>query len=183
MNIDRAGIFKARPVAWRVQPAKDSSSVAIAIEYRITAQLVNNEWEDWSQYADHYCWGNHYVVTRQGRPNDTTVRQLAESLGWTGSLADIVSGGPPDVEVQITVKEHVYNGKTTFRAEWLNPGDYVPVPGGASEDEVRGLEARFGSLLRAAAGGAAKPAPAKPASAPKAKPPAPAPAPLDDIPF
>lgn len=178
MNLDREGIFKARPMQWRVQPAKETASLAIAVEYLITAKLdENNQWEDWTSYQEMTCWGYHYVVQRDGKPNVTTVQQLSESLGWSGSLKDVLSP-PPEVEVQITVKANTYNNKTTYRAEWVNPGDYQPTGGGADESEVTKLEARFGSLLRAAASSKPKAPGKKPAPKPE-----PAPVNPEDIPF
>jgi hypothetical protein len=150
-SLDREGIFKARPLQWRVYQAKEGQSVAIAVEYRITAQLDGKEWSDWSGFDEVRCWGRHNVIKRDGTPNTAMCQQLAISLGWGGSLREVVGGPPPDIEVQITVKAETYNGQTSYKADWINPGDYVPQAGGADEQEVGQLEARFGSLLKAAA--------------------------------
>lgn len=164
-NLDRPGIFKARPVQWKVKTFEGKASVAIAIEFVVTAQLDGGDWVDWSGYAPHHVWGDFFVVKKDGTSNVATVQQLAVSLGWNGSLRQINSTAPPQDEVQITVKDEVYNGKTYYKASWINPGDYVPNGGGADDAEVDQLEARFGSLLRAAAG-------SKRPAAPKAQPPA-----------
>ena len=188
--LERAGIFRAKPVSWSVRPAKETASIAIGIEYSIVAQLDGHDWIDWTAYDEHRVSGYHYVVKKDGKPNVNTVQQLAAAIGWGGSLKQVVNGPPPDCIVQITVKENTYNGKTTYRAEWVNPENYVPTGGGADEQEVDQLQARFGSLLQAAAssrpkppsGGApaAKPAPPKSAPAPAASEP---PTAYGEIPF
>ncbi len=168
-QIDRAGIFKAKPLSWKVRVSQETKSVSVAIEWGIEAQLDGADWQDWRQY-DVVCWGNHVVVKKDGTPNMKMVEQLAKSINWNGNLRQVNAGPPPDVIAQITVKEDHYNGKTTFKADWVNPEDYVPTGGGADDDEVAALDAQFGSLLRAAAGSAK---PAAKATPPKPKPAAP----------
>lgn len=179
VRLDREGIFKARPVGWRVKKFDSSQAVAIAIEFAILAQLDGNEWTSWDGYEAVHAWGDWFVIKKDGRPNvgssdkPGAIEQLRDSIGWDGRFETIAASPPPDVVVQITVKSEQYNGSTYFKATWMNPGDYTPTPGGATTDEVKALDARFGSLLRAAAGGGTKKAPAK-APAPAARKAAPA---------
>lgn len=163
--LDRSGIFKARPVSWKVKTFANSNSVAIAVEMSIVAQLEGQDWIDWRDFDEHRVWGDWFVVKKDGSPNIDAVQQLAVSLAWGGSLREIASNPPPDCLVQVTVKEETYNGKTYFKGTWLNHGDFQPTPGGADENEVNALDAKFGSLLRAAA--AKKPAGTKPKPAAK----------------
>lgn len=167
-KLDRPGIFKARPFSWNVSTKDDSQSVAVALGFLVLSQLEGEEWVSWERddVEPHHVYGYFYVVKRDGSINSTAVKQLVESLGWNGDLRS-VTGEPPDVVVQITVKEETYNGKTQLKATWMNPGDYVPQPYGASEGDVAKLQSKFGPLLRAAAGGATK---AKPAAKAPAKP-------------
>ena len=79
MNIDREGIFKARPLQWRVKVFDGSLSVAIAIEFAIVAQLADNEWQDWSGYDEHRVWGDWWVVKKDGKPNVSAVEQLRDA--------------------------------------------------------------------------------------------------------
>lgn len=178
--IDRAGIFKAQATSWHVKTFDNSQSVAISIQFSIVAQLDGQEWVDWTQYGDFTVFGDFWVVKKDGQANVSTAKQLALALGWKGSLKAVNSSPPPTSLVQITVKEEVYKGKTFFKAAWINPEDYSPQPGGADDATVDGLEARFGSLLRAATGGSAqakkaaparRPPPAVPPAAPESKPP------------
>lgn len=189
-HLDREGIFKARPTSWAVKTFPNSRAVAIAIEFVIVAQLDGQEWIDWSGCAPHTVRGDYFVVKKDGTVNAGTAKQLAESMGWEGSLNAVASRpmNPPEVVVQITVKAEEYNGKTYHKAGWMNPEHFVPGPSGASEQEVRGLDAQFGSLLKAATASAkaAKPAAPKTQGARTPPPPPAEPvAPVDpgEIPF
>ncbi len=161
-RLDRSGIFRARPLSWSVRTSETSQAVALSIEFLILAQLDGSNWASWTEYEEHRVFGDFYVIKRDGSVNQKMVDQLVSSLGWSGDLRQ-VGQAAPDVTVQITVKEDAYNGQVRFKADWINPGDYVPQPGSASEGELGTLQARFGSLLRAAATGAARGVPAKPA--------------------
>lgn len=179
MKLDREGIFRAVPITWAVKKAEQSESVAIAMEFQILEYLLEDgNWEDWRQYEVCTVRGDFWIVKKDGAINEDNVQRLAESLGWSGSLRHIV-GNPPDCEVQITVKPDTYKGRTRFRAEWINPGDWSPPPQGADDATVAQLAGQYDSLLRAsiAAGKAqAKKAQAAP-PAPTASPATPARAP------
>jgi hypothetical protein len=190
-RLDRPGIFKARLLNWAVRTA-ESGAVAITAEYLILSQLDGSEWIDWSGAEEHSVFGDTYVVKKDGTVHTSGVEQLVAALGWNGDLRSVV-GRPPDVVVQVTVKDEEYQGKKRLKVAWVNPGDYTPRPETASDSDVAKLQVRFGSLLRAAASVATKKAPAKapaatqatPASAPAGTPPVGADYdPIgDDIPF
>lgn len=187
--LDREGIFKALPVSWCVKTSEKTASVAISIQFAILAQLNGNEWDDWGGYAEHQCLGDFYIVKRDGSVNQGPVEQLAASLGWTGDLRVVAAEPPPQTIVQITVKADTYEGKTRYRAEWINPGDYIPQAAGASAESVGQLQTQFGSLLRAAAAGALagrkdqKLAPPAPTTPPPSGPTHPNSTGGDDLPF
>lgn len=184
-RLDRPGIFKARPVSWKVQTSTKSKSVGLNFEFEILAQLAdgvdgNGEkisvWESWEGYDPVGVYGTIWVIGKEGKPNQTGIEQLVKSLGWDGDLKSVL-GPVPDVVCQIQVKEEVFEGTTQHKVSWINPEDFVPSPGGASSDEVTQLSTQFGSLLRAAAAGAKRASPSKPAApAPKAQSPAATPA-------
>lgn len=176
IQLDRPGIFKAKPFDWSIQPSDKTKSVAVSIGFLILSQYEDGEWISWEDYEPHVTRGWFYIIGKDGNLNQTAVDQLVKSLDWYGDLKAIKNGLPPDVVVQINVKANEYNGKTTFKAGWMNPENFVPEAFGASDDEVSGLTAQFGSLLRAAASvarpktPATKPAPPK-RSAPSKAPP------------
>lgn len=171
--LTRAGIFKAKPIEWAVRRTEGSKSVAINIRFHIIAQLDTGEWVDWSTYEDHHVYGAFYVVKKDGGVNQNPVEQLSQCLGWNGSFAQVLNQAPPDVVVQITVKEDEYHGKTSFKVQWMNPGDHAPGMRGEDESGAKELDAMFGSQLRAvatASSGAPKAAPSgKPAPPPSRK--------------
>lgn len=156
MNLERTGIFKAIPKTWSVKTTESSDAIAVSIRFDITQELDGSTWKDWSGYQTHHVYGDFWVVKRTGQPLVDQVKNLSEVLGWNGALSSIVSAPPPRTEVQITVDAEEYNGKTYYKAKWLRPGDYTP-NFGADADEVKALDQRFGSLLRAAAGKPGKP--------------------------
>ena len=192
VQLDRAGIFRAKPFDWSIQPSTKSKSIAVSVGLLVLAQYEDGQWTDWAPYEPHQTRGWWYVVGKNGQVNTTAVEQLVKSLGWNGDLK-AVTGPVPDVVVQVTVKAEEYNGETNYKAGWMNPEDFVPESSGASEDDVAKLSVQFGSLLRAAAAAAKpaakKPAPAKPRTAPPAAKspglelPTAQPAAADDVPF
>jgi len=193
-QLEREGIFKARPFKWDVRKA-DSGAIAVSFGFEILAQYDNNGgWIDWPD-TDFFCYGDWWVVKKTGQINTAPVDQLVLSLNWDGGLKTVPSSECPETVVQITVKAETYQEKTRYKASWMNPEDYTPGGIGASAEEAQQLDAQFGSLLRAAASatkaksagnGAAAAAPAQgPAVPAQAPPPPEGPPPItdDDIPF
>jgi hypothetical protein len=146
--LDREGTFKAKILSWNIYAAK-SGAVAVNMDFAIVSQWNGSDWDSWADYAPHHCYGAFYVVKKDGAINTATVKQLVAAVSWDGKLKSILDL-PPDVEVQITVKAEDYNNATVHKAAWINPGDHTPTFG-ASPEVVSNLDARFGSLLRAAA--------------------------------
>ena len=164
-QIDREGIFRVVPREWLVKTTENSAAVAVSFDFDVISQYNGTDWDDWGQYEQHTVFGDYWVIKKDRTVNQGTVEQLASSLGWDGNL-DSVQGPPPNVVVQVSVKADTYEGKTRYKAGWMNPGDFTPRASGAPPEEVSKLASQFGSLLRAAAAGAAKvakpmPAPAK----------------------
>jgi len=153
VKLDREGIFKARPVSFGVKPSAQSQSLAVVMEFVILAQLDGTEWVDWSEYEEHRITGYFYVIKADGTVNVSTVDQLGAAIAWNGDL----DYDPSAYVVQITVKNEEYNGRSSLKVGWINPGDFTPSASVAPPEEVTSLKARFGSLLRAAASTAPKP--------------------------
>lgn len=154
-SLDREGQFKVKPLSWNVYNAK-SGAVAINIDFLVTAQWNGSDWDSWADYEPHAVRGAYYVVKKDGAINSETVSQLVNCLGWNGELAAVLQV-PPDVVVQVAVRAEEYNGLTVYKAGWMSAADSNPSYG-ASPAEVKALDGRFGSLLRAAAGMAKPPA-------------------------
>ncbi|MDP3703596.1 MAG: hypothetical protein Q8R78_04350 [Candidatus Omnitrophota bacterium] len=167
-QIDREGIFRVIPREWWIRTPKaesvalGSAAVAVSLDFDIIEQWDGANWMSWREYEQHTVFGDYWIIKKDRTVNQGTVEQLAMSLGWDGNL-ESVKGLPPNVVVQVTVKADTYEGKTRYKAGWMNPGDFSP-RSGAPPEEVTKLSSQFGSLLRAAAAGAAKAA--KPMAAP-----------------
>lgn len=162
--IDRPGIFKAVPFAWRLRDFENSQALAIEMEFELVAKLENGEWQDWSQFEPHQVRGQFFIIKKDGAVNEETHADLVTATGWDGELRS-VNGNPPNVLVQVTVKDEQYNGKTYFKASFIRHGDYSPKPREAPPEKVAALSGRFDSLLRASAA-VAKQSAAAPAMAP-----------------
>lgn len=183
------GVFRAFPVAWTIEEAKDgtSKSVGIAIRFAIYQQW-SPEAKTWSEEwpAGYYVDGRSYVVGKEGNVNQSAVSQLSKAGLWDGDW-DKLNGPPPSVYVHVDVKNEPYQGQDKFRAKWINPDADEPVARGGfapvNDQLLSSLRQRFQSSTRAIAGGNATGRPAAPptaAPAPAIQPagqPAPGPAP------
>lgn len=172
-HLEREGQFKLRPLSWRVKTFPGKQTVAIAIEFRVLAQQdADGAWIDWGEH-DYRVWGDFFVIQSDGKPNVKKAQSLATLLGWDGNFRSIAAASPPDVAVQGRVISENYQGKTFFKVDWIDPEDHVRgAGGGLDESEASKLDARFGSLLRAATAAAKKtdmpPPPKRPRLAPSA---------------
>lgn len=161
--LDRDGRFMAKPIEWAIEKEKaDSKSVGVRVTFAIgdtpgTAQYVDGQWQPWEEYEKHVINGRWYPIKKDGTVNQMAIEQLVRALGWNGNLAWFKNPPMPETElVQITVKTETYTGndgsqKSGRKATWMDPKDYVPTFGGASDDDVDSLQGRYGSLLKAAA--------------------------------
>ena len=153
-QIDREGIFRVVPREWWIKTTENSAAVSVSFNFDIIEQWDGADWVSWREYEQHTVFGDYWVIKRDRTVNQGTVEQLATSLGWDGNLESVI-GAPPNIIIQVSVRADTYEGKTRYKASWMNPGDFSP-RSGAPPEEVTKLSTQFGSLLRAAAAGAAK---------------------------
>ena len=196
MLANREGLFHGYPVEIGLGQTKGNQLLQVVILYRLTEELVGNDWIDCSAEGLQIS-GYHILEKKDHSLNDNTIEALKAALGWDGrdpfwlqDNAQQVAGRP--VQVKLAFEE--YNGSQTLKVAFLNP--YGSRMGGVprADDELRrGVTNRLGAKFRALAGGTpanppapagkpTTPAPAKPApassapSAPAAPPPAAPPA-------
>ena len=174
-RLDREGNFKAIPISWGLEDNENSQSIAIAIEFRITAMMDGGQWVDWTVYEEQTIIGRFYIIKRDGGVSQFTIDSLVAALGWDGRT-DNMEAGPPAVECQITTATEEYKGKTSLKVKWLNHVNYSPGIGGVDATKAAGISTQFGSLLRAAAADARKRNPVIDTPAQGAPPSAPPPA-------
>ncbi len=149
--LDRAGIFRAKPFHWAVIPSKETKSVAVYVNSLIVSQFDGKEWVSWEESEPHTTGGYWYVIGKDGKINETAVKQLVESGLWDGKLETVAEFDPPDIIVQLNVKANEWNGKTTYKPAWMNHENFVPNFDGATGDDLKVISNQFGSLLRAVA--------------------------------
>ena len=154
-RLDREGNFKAIPVSWGLEDNENTESIAVAIQFKITAAHDGGEWIDWTPYEEQTIVGRFYVVKADGTINQFAVDSLVTALGWDGRT-DNMEAGPPAVECQLTTANEEWKGKVSLKVKWINHVNYSPGVGGMAADKVAGVSTRFGSLLRAAAAEARK---------------------------
>lgn len=170
------GCYRAIPVAWTLEssPKDDSRSVAIAFKFGIASRWdpVAKGWsEAWP--AGYFVENRTWIVKKNGDVNEGAIANLAKCGLWNGD-AELIQQGPPpqNVFVLLTVEADVYEGKTKYRANWINANaDEPPTRGGfkpADPNLVQLLGKVHGTKMRAIAGGTptgAAPAPPTPAVA------------------
>lgn len=84
-----------------------------------------------------------------------TVKRLAKAFGWDGDLNKLTHGHDDEDDnvflnkaCQVVVEEEEYEGKTYFRARWLNA---IENDAGLPKDRVADLISSLNSLSKAAA--------------------------------
>lgn len=157
------GNYQARPMKWKVGNS-GTGSVEFAVEFNLFNFWDGAAW----QPVDYDITGFFYLVTKEGKLNDTAIKQVKEVFGWnptTGVNWLATAGEFPDC--QVSVDFEVYNGKSRAKVKWLNPLNQEPNGGiGASDpQEVSNIDAKYGHLFRASGGAPAPKAAAKPPAA------------------
>jgi hypothetical protein len=134
------------------------------MKLQLNAIWNGEAWEGLEQAAE--MFSDSYLEKTDGNVNDTAIKSLKECLGWDGKdvmwLADFDHS---QVQLQATVEEDSYNGKTSLKVQWINPIDSDPNGGGMKKSDpaaVKSIANRLGSKLRALGGGTSVAAPAKP---------------------
>ena len=94
-------------------------------------------------------------------------KQLKKVLGWTGlDFEGLANGKHGETIVLFRVEDHEYNGSHTLQVSWIDTADASPVKTLPKYDasKLKGLTAKLGGALSAAAPVAPASAPAKPAT-------------------
>lgn len=175
--VDRKGTFRGVIAEYGM---KEFPSGAVAIKFRAELTEIydfdNEQWVPWEEYQME-VWGDSFVVKKDGSLNQTSVDALVNHAGWNGSFHAIFDQTWKPTPCQFSVKGEDYQGKTYYKVGFIN--GFNDEPGGSmpqlDPDKVRGLDAKFGSQLRALTGNkmrnqAPPPATSKPPAPPTSKP-------------
>lgn len=183
---DRAGTFRGKIVEYGL---KEFKSGAVSVKYRAElTEIYDFENEQWMPCEDWYMevWGDAFVVGKEGKLNESAVKSLMANTGWNGQFSSIQNEKWAPTPCQFKTKEDTYDGKSFFKADYIN--HYDDVPGGQmpklDDAKIKSLDEKYGKPIRAWSGNANRNQPAPPASRPTPPPPQSAEAPPnDEIPF
>lgn len=190
--LDRAGTFRIHIIEYGLKEGKDGKK---SLQFTYKAQVLEQydftakSWQTWGDYAPVELFGAVNLHKNDGTPMPSGVRQLVESVGWDCDLGSIAGQHLTPRDCQCSVKVNQWDGKTSYRGEWLNAWDNVPGGNLGNVDESRAvaLANQYGSQYRAIAGSLAMNS-AAPSGAPPAPPlpqhsPPPARVQDDSVPF
>ena len=145
------------------------------MKLQLIAIWDGSQWQELDPPAE--IFHDSWLERKDGGINEYAIRSLKECLGWDGAdVTWLEEFDHSKTQLQVTVEEETYNGKTILRANWINPIDSDPNGGGLKKTPgvAKSINNRLGSKLRALAGGTSVAAPAKPATRPTLAKPAPA---------
>lgn len=173
-NLDREGRFKAIITERQVAETGDNKLCTFQARYAVQQELVDGVWYDISEEKREIS-GYHYMEKKDGSVNTNTIDKLKDALGWDGADVDALDSGLDLSEklVKITCEFEEYNGNTRLKVKWLDNENAEPAMKKVSEAEKKAIASRFGSKLRANAGGTTvpvKPPAGRPTAATPAKP-------------
>lgn len=173
--IDRIGTFRGQIVEKGLSETQKSGlpqyvCVLEATEYW---DEENEQWLDWSEYAEKDITGYFVLVSKEKKPT-LNADQLKKALGWSGSsLGELETMDTDDIIVQFRVVENTYNDKTHLQVGWIDHVDADPSRSlkKLDSDGVKALDAKYAAVFKKY-GDPPKPksAPEKPKKAAKPEP-------------
>lgn len=164
-NIDRTGIFRAELTECGVrEPKPGAKSIMLGTRFKIIEALEDGEWVDWTEY-DVEAFGDFNIIKKDGTINEGSCTQLRDVLGLNHDFEMNGDGH----KCQITVKADTYEGKTKFRASWLDDWDREGGTGIKSAENPSNVLAPVQSQLKAFFGAKAVTTPAPTKAPPTAK--------------
>ena len=164
---DREGRFTAVVLDRSITSTGQNNLATVILAFRLLTERVDDEWKDCSS-EEMEIRGYFYLEKKDGSLNTFTIDTLKDALGWDGRDTTWFDEAQlPDV--QVTLQNDTYQGKTRLKVQWLNPLDYEGTGGEiqkSTDSERAGIAARLNSKLRAMAGGTTVTPPSAPPTAP-----------------
>jgi len=132
----------------------DSGSVAIAMRFVIYKEWVKAKdgfgWQD-RENGEHID-GYSFIVKTDGTINNVAQQALMTATGWDGQIESVIDKRWKPWPCRITVEEDFYEGKRSYKVNWINHADTEPGGFKQLDDEsAKSLKARHSSQLRASA--------------------------------
>lgn len=153
---NREGRFRATIDDVGISESGKPPKLCVAFQFGLTSELTADGWRDVT--SEHMAiTGYFYLELNDGSINKITVDQFKTALLWSGrdiQHLTTVKGA----EVQITIQNETYEGKTRLKVKYLNPFDYEGGVIKHDEDALKRAQNRLGAKLRALSGGTSVPA-------------------------
>lgn len=154
MQCNREGTFRAQPLNWGVKQA-DSGAIGFQLTFALLYEYKDGAWQEIAT-EQMECDGAFWLIKKNdGGINQTAIEQCMDSLGWDGDFASLQANDWSNSAVNVTVKAEEYNGKTRYKAAFINPPEDTPRGGTLSNADASKLEAfndRWGAQIRALRG-------------------------------
>jgi len=145
MMIEQEGHFRCNIVEYALRKVS-SGAVGVYIRCRL---LELYDQEDWTEYeAQGYeTDGTIWIVKKNGELIANNVKSLRQFAGWNGNLVSIADDTWKPTRCQVQVTKESYNGKTSFRASFINGWDSTPGARSLRADEAQQLQSKLSHQL------------------------------------
>ena len=150
--LTKTGWFLCEVKSWGIREAKETQSVSVTLKLETRAEWDGTQWVE-AMPLD--VFGDFYFIGKDGQVLRPALENLTKANLWRGEGLMLYDNDPePGLHVVVQVGTNIYNGKTTYRAEWVYHVDHKPGAGGianrASRERLMELEAKTGAMIRAA---------------------------------
>ncbi len=153
------GSFRGTIADYTLSQPKEGPSKSIGVNILVVGtgwwDAENEQWNDCEESdwrAEAYGYVN--IVKKDGSLNEKSIENLVKNAGWDGDITSIVQKTWEPTPIAFTIKADEYDGKTTYKVNYINPFDYTPGGGGfkAFDPQAgKSLANQYGSQLRALA--------------------------------
>lgn len=176
-QINSPGRYRGRIIAWGLQDARESQSVAIYIKCQVNQfrnEAINPpQWEDLTYGDQQGPWevdGVLWIINKQGQPLQEQIERFMQATGWSGRIEQITGEEQWDpADIQFSVEENVWKERKSYRISFIYAYDSEP-RSQMAPDKVQHFKRAFGSQLRAIGQNALRNAPRPSAPQPPARP-------------
>lgn len=155
-QLSRAGWFLCNLLEWGVRES-DAGAISVTLKLEAIAEWMPSDGGSaWREMPPADVFGDWYVQKKDGGLNQNGLDQLCRAKLWDFNKAlELYTETPPQMQVVVSVEPNVYQGKTTYRPNWLHDAEHIPGSGGiangVSRERIMELNAAIGAKLRAAA--------------------------------
>lgn len=152
---NREGRFRAVIEDVGISESGKPPKLCVALGFSLTSELTAQGWRDVTA-ENMAITGYFYLELNDGSINTFTVDQFKSALRWSGrDIQHLITA--KGIELQITLQNETYEGKTRLRVKYLNPFDYEGGGVKHDEDAMKRAQNRLGAKLRALSGGTSVP--------------------------